>query len=988
MLRSRFEISRSWTILLCSSNTKRQSKSIVMPRIYVASRSKRNSYKRVDPKQCTTWPSLGNKSLQQIRKNTCIEVQVQSLFKFQTESWIRIVNGVEKYVRESMRIQEEERASGKPAAKARPILMPSSTNGLDFTPTEQRKWIDIETQESKDPSCFQVSKFITRLLRHSQKVNREEVAGVHYDQIMQECKKNHQTIQDIGQTKWCSNLQFFRIGQLTNGHQFWRKVEDRRKGFDIASTRTILRNSCTFAQSNDIQEVQSILHCKTMYCYQKVSPSIFITSENGKEFRSIVNHGLIPGVSLKTGRQAVFFTVVNPMDSQDGLGETLCDLSQGRSAPYKNTWKHFQDTIFWCNLKLAQQRRLQFYQTRSNAVILYDTLLAEFIEKAICMKTKDQLYQRESVILRPRVALEANSQSGSQDLLVQEARSSWESQQDAKSYGATLSNTADYRITGISISTVKLQDAWRQNNVTKLVECSRSISMRNNSLKTWVKSRRSTGSARNHKNCSKMWIKHRSSNFARILQNFNVLIAIPLRKSGSFVAVAGEIWSTSGVPHQPRRLIATCFNPGFVIKKNSSRGPKHGQSERQIMFVKAKEMFKKQDKKNRVAIRRYFQGGMHKKRIPKVTGGAQHWRKRKSCFTIAWLLKDTTIQLHELSRSQNARHWVLRFECRKMQDACLAETQKSLVPIHPQHQQSQRQNQQFEGGENLGYCVDRITGWRCYREPRGHPQAASSSTSQWPTSQWQTCWSSWQPTSSEKWWWFRIPGQNSGKSTGGVDRTPTHNTHLCSTVWSQARNANHALGSSNNGLQCHLCSPEKNLSSSVAHVSPFVVLSLAVYHEHIIFLTHSSFYHDTRTRRTPSTSRTSPSYPSRQAAPSRITLAWKPAEWRKTAHNIFHMDCSIFFSKTRFVSKHSLRILRKRLQIVIVFLWILDWEPQSFFHGNDWWSLCRGAAFTGIVAALSIIARLLWLLGGCTLGRIAQGLSWQWVFAHLQNFVR
>ena len=89
-------------------------------------------------------------------------------------------------------------------------------------------------------------------------------------------------------------------------------------------------------------------------------------------------------------------------DNQDGLGETLCDLSQARIAPYKNTWKHFQDTIFWWKLKLAQQRGLHCYQTR---VILYDTLLAEFIEKATCMKTKDQLYQIESVILRPRVVL-------------------------------------------------------------------------------------------------------------------------------------------------------------------------------------------------------------------------------------------------------------------------------------------------------------------------------------------------------------------------------------------------------------------------------------------------------------------------------------------------------------------------------------------------------------------------------------------------------
>ena len=98
---------------------------------------------------------------------------------------------------------------------------------------------------------------------------------------------------------------------------------------------------------------------------------------------------------------------------------------------------------FGAFLRLAQQRGLHFHQTRSNAVVLYDTLPAEFIEKAIYMKTKDQLCQRESVIPRPRVVLKANSQSDSQDLLVQEARSSWESQQDVETWKpeATLLTT-------------------------------------------------------------------------------------------------------------------------------------------------------------------------------------------------------------------------------------------------------------------------------------------------------------------------------------------------------------------------------------------------------------------------------------------------------------------------------------------------------------------------------------------------------------------
>ena len=51
--------------------------------------------------------------------------------------------------------------------------------------------------------------------------------------------------------------------------------------------------------------------------------------------------------------------------------------------------------------------------------------------------------------------------------------------------------------------------------------------------------------------------------------------------------------------------------------------------------------------------------GMHRK-IPTFIGGAQHWRKGKSCFTIASLLKDTTVQPHELNgyRTPNSGFFV------------------------------------------------------------------------------------------------------------------------------------------------------------------------------------------------------------------------------------------------------------------------------------------------------------------------------------------
>ena len=53
-----------------------------------------------------------------------------------------------------------------------------------------------------------------------------------------------------------------------------------------------------------------------------------------------------------------------------------------------------QNAVYWCKLSLAQERGLLFYQTRSHAIVLYDTLPAVCIEKVVCMKTKDEPYQK------------------------------------------------------------------------------------------------------------------------------------------------------------------------------------------------------------------------------------------------------------------------------------------------------------------------------------------------------------------------------------------------------------------------------------------------------------------------------------------------------------------------------------------------------------------------------------------------------------------
>ena len=90
-----------------------------------------------------------------------IEVQIPSLFEDNTVSWIRIVSGVGTYVTESMLTKKEEDiASGKPIAKAKPRQKPTVTLTAVSIPVLERKWIDIETHDQK---CYEVSKAMTRL---------------------------------------------------------------------------------------------------------------------------------------------------------------------------------------------------------------------------------------------------------------------------------------------------------------------------------------------------------------------------------------------------------------------------------------------------------------------------------------------------------------------------------------------------------------------------------------------------------------------------------------------------------------------------------------------------------------------------------------------------------------------------------------------------------------------------------------------------------
>ena len=107
---------------------------------------------------------------------------------------------------------------------------------------------------------------------------------------------------------------------------------------------------------------------------------------------SIINSGLILGGQILSNRQTVFFLPVDPTDKEH-KGPDMIDLGAPRLAQNMHkAWKKHQNTVYWVDINLAQKTGLKFCQTRSNAIILHETLPAYCIPKVVRMETGEVMY--------------------------------------------------------------------------------------------------------------------------------------------------------------------------------------------------------------------------------------------------------------------------------------------------------------------------------------------------------------------------------------------------------------------------------------------------------------------------------------------------------------------------------------------------------------------------------------------------------------------
>ena len=127
--------------------------------------------------------------------------------------------------------------------------------------------------------------------------------------------------------------------------------------------------------------------------------SIFILSSTLDEYLE---------VKIRPRDRQYFLACVDPRDkSRKDLDEI--DLNVPRRAQYLHkAWKRHQDAVYWVDINLAIEKGLTFYQTRSNVIILQESLPAYCIPTVVRMKIGEVSHEKEymSPRLPPKISLQ------------------------------------------------------------------------------------------------------------------------------------------------------------------------------------------------------------------------------------------------------------------------------------------------------------------------------------------------------------------------------------------------------------------------------------------------------------------------------------------------------------------------------------------------------------------------------------------------------
>ena len=269
-------------------------------------------------------------------------------------------------------------------AKAKPQRREVVDYSPSIIPMSERNWIDIEPG-NYFLSAYEVSKKVIHFLRHSETLQREDDGAVQFWRIKENLQNQFTQSIHRPDDRWTSCLaagggakrRFQYCTDDSGAIVYFRALQGH-------SGRNLVDPSL---QDNVVIPSNFFHHIYHIGC--------------AFNLHSIIYNGLIPGGQSSSKRQTVFFLPVDLMDKSHKDPKVI-DLNVPRHAQYlHNAWKRHQDAVYWVDINLAIEKGLKFYQTRSNAIILQETLPAYCIPKVVRMKTGEVLH--EKVFMSPRL---------------------------------------------------------------------------------------------------------------------------------------------------------------------------------------------------------------------------------------------------------------------------------------------------------------------------------------------------------------------------------------------------------------------------------------------------------------------------------------------------------------------------------------------------------------------------------------------------------
>ena len=286
---------------------------------------------------------------------------------FISVSWVRIVNGINKYVTEtSEEIPVASVENGGTWQLCHESWATTKADANIVSCVYSLSWTKMDRRWST--RLFEVSKLMIRLLRHGETIPREDDGAERFDDLIEKFK-----VKFDGTSPWSIDAWITFLAEGGGQKKRFQYCLNPNSSKHFLYFRAIQGHSGGTPVDPTVQDNVLLPDDSSDYIHH---------IGNAHDMHSIIQGGLIPGGrGLKRDRQSVFFTAVNPMYANQDLEKVQFDLGKPRIAVFKNTWRAHQNTAYWCNLKLAQRKGLQFYQTRSHAIALSTDYLRIVLRK-------------------------------------------------------------------------------------------------------------------------------------------------------------------------------------------------------------------------------------------------------------------------------------------------------------------------------------------------------------------------------------------------------------------------------------------------------------------------------------------------------------------------------------------------------------------------------------------------------------------------------